>query len=143
MLRVPKKNRSVQLEDLADLKRWNIELVKEPITVLYDTFTLIHGVRVSASAPKLNLGRFGAGTSGHSHRLGIHTQIMHGRLQSWTESGCLRTVDNIDYLPHGEKPDWCQAFLELVINRKTGRYYCTPYPIIRYTTHFHGQLYST
>lgn len=142
MLSALKKSRTVQLEDLLDLRQWNIELVKDPITVLHKTFTLIHGIRVSASAPKQNLQRFGAGTSGHSHRVGVHTQIMHGRLQSWTESGCLRTVDNIEYLPHGEKPDWCQAFLELVINKRTGRYFCTPYPIIKYTTHFHGGIYS-
>jgi hypothetical protein len=66
MLRVLRKKRSVQLEDLADLKRWNIELVKEPITVLYDTFTLIHGEKVSLGAPKANLQTYGAGTLGHS-----------------------------------------------------------------------------
>jgi len=76
------------------------------VDVLFWTFTVIHGVKASQGVAKQNLIRYGSGTSGHSHRMNSFCQVMHGKLQGWFESGCLRTVKDVEYLPMGDRPDW-------------------------------------
>jgi predicted phosphodiesterase len=141
MMKTMRKNRSLYLEDVLGLPRFKIEMDHRPIMRLTESFTLIHGVKTNKMVAKANLLRFGSGTSGHTHRMGTWTEIMHGQLQSWNESGCLRTIDDIEYLPFGDKPDWANGFLDLRINFSTGKFFCTPHFIIKNECEFHGKIY--
>lgn len=135
-----RKAKSLYLEDALDLDRYRIQLSYNAIDVLYGTFTVIHGVKCSPGVAKANLLRYGSGTSGHSHRMNCWTQVMHGKLQGWWESGCLRKTTNVEYLPMGDKPDWANGYLTLKINKETGEFFCTPHFIINGKTEFNGQV---
>jgi hypothetical protein len=54
---------------------------------------------------KQNLMKYGSGTSGLSHRMGTYTEVFRVGVGGWQELGCPRTIENIEYLPHGDKPD--------------------------------------
>lgn len=134
--------KATQLEDLMKLDKVGATLSYNSVDVLYGTFTLIHGVKTGAGAAKANLLRYGSGCAGHDHRANCWTQILQGKLQGWWTSGCLRKCENVEYLPHGDKPDWANAFLSLVINKKTGKYFCKCHFIIDGVCEFNGKLYS-
>jgi hypothetical protein len=65
---------------------------------------------------------------------------MHGKLQGWWVSGCLRTVKNIEYQPLGDRPNWSQAFLTLTIRRDTGDFFCRPHFVNNDRCEFNGQI---
>lgn len=138
------KRRATRLEDLLRLDSPKIKatLSYSASDTLYGTFTIIHGVKTNAGAAKANLLRYGSGTSGHSHRANSHTQVMQGKLQGWFESGTMRTIKNIEYLPHGDQADWANAFLSLTINRNTGTFFCKTHYIISGTCEYNGKLYK-
>lgn len=136
------KRRATHLEDLMKLDKVGATLSYNGVDVLYGTFTLIHGIKTSAGAAKANLLRYGSGTSGHSHRANGHTQVMHGKPQGWRESACLRTIKNVEYLAHGDIPDWIQGFQTLMINKNSGKYFLQTYFIIGNTCEFHGKIYT-
>lgn len=140
LLKSMKKLKSLYLEEILDLNHYGIRLSYNAVDVLHGTFTLIHGVKCSAGASKANLLRYGSGTSGHSHRANSFTQVMGGKLQGWFESGCLRTVKNVEYLPLGDRPDWAHAYLTLTINQQTGHFFCKTHYIIDGKTEFQGSI---
>lgn len=140
LLTTTRRLRSFEIPDLFQFSKFGITYDPKPIMRIHDIFTVIHGVKTSKMAPRDNLRLFGSGTSGHTHRSGVWTEIMHGHLQSWTESGTLRTVDDVEYMPFGSKPDWSQSFVSLYINKK--KFFCTPHQIIGRQCEFHGKIYS-
>jgi hypothetical protein len=93
------------------------------VDVLYRNFTLVHGIKTGQGAAKANLLQYGSGMSEHTHWANSWSQVLNGRLQAWLESGCMRTIDNIEYLPHGDKPDWANSFVSLTIHRETGTFF--------------------
>lgn len=136
------KRRATQLEDLLKLDKVGATLSYNAVDILYGTFTLIHGVKTSAGAAKANLLRYGSGTSGHSHRGNSYMQKMRGTLAGWWESSCMRSIENIEYLPHGDSPDWCNGFLSLTINKNTGTFFSKSHFIIGNKCEFNGKVYS-
>jgi len=139
------RRKATTLEDLLRLSspKINAKLSYRALDTLYGTFNIIHGVKTNAGDAKANLLRYGSGTSGHSHRGNSFVQKMRGHLAGWWESSCLRTIENVEYLPHGDSPDWCNGFLSLTINRRTGTFFCKSHFIIGGQCEFNGKLYST
>lgn len=142
MVRTMKRHRSIDLEDVLEFDRYGVELSYNPEDTLYGTFTLVHGVKSTKNVAKANLGTYGSGTSGHSHRLGCYTETQRGTLQGWWESGCLRTTKHIEYLPFGARPDWANGYLELHINKNNGHFFVIPHFIIDHQTVHDGQLFA-
>jgi len=136
------RRKTTQLEDLMRLDKVGATLSYNGADVLYNTFTLIHGVKTNAGAAKANLMRYGSGTSGHSHRGNVACQKMRGVQAVWVESMCLRSIEQIEYLPHGDSPDWVQGFLSLTINRDTGKFFCKQHYIIKAECEFNGKIYG-
>lgn len=134
------KRRATHLEDLMQLDKVGATLSYNGVDTLYGTYHLIHGVKTSAGAAKANLLRYGSGTSGHSHRGNVATQKMQGTQAGWWESCCLRTIKNVEYLPHGDDPDWVQGFVSLLINPNTGKFFCNNHFIIKGECAFGGQI---
>lgn len=143
IIEVCTKRGATRLEDLMKLDKVDATLSYNGVDVLYRTFTLIHGVKTGPGAAKANLLRYGSGSSGHDHRANSFTQVMQGTLQGWWTSGCMRTIDKIEYLPHGDKPDWANAFVSLVIHRNTGHFFAKTHFIIDGKCEFNGQVYCS
>lgn len=141
LLKTMRKHESIHLEDVLALDKFGIDLSYNAEDTLFDSFTLVHGVKTTKNVAKQNLATYGSGTSGHSHRMGCYTETQRGKVQGWWESGCLRTTKNIEYLPFGSRVDWSQGFLELHINRN-GEFHCIPHFIINGRTWMNGQLFS-
>lgn len=141
LLKTMRKNQSLYLEDVLALDKFKIQLSYNPEDTLFNSFTLVHGVKTSKNVARQNLMAYGCGTSGHSHRMGCYTENQRGRVAGWWESGCLRTTKNIEYLPFGARVDWSQGFLELHIH-PSGEFHCLPHFIINGKTWVNGQLFS-
>lgn len=132
------------LDKLLELKNSKIDatLSKNGKDILFKTFTVVHGANTSKAAPKRNLEVYGSGTSGHTHRVNCHTQLLHGKIQGWWESGCMRRMKDVEYVEHGVDVDWCHAFLRLRINKNTGLFFCTPHIILDGKCDYNGRLYK-
>jgi hypothetical protein len=139
LMKTMRKRKTTDLAELLHLSRYDMELSKRPEEDLFG-FTVIHGVKTGPNVARANLKRYGSGTSGHSHRINCHTEIMHGKLQGWWESGCLCKTKNIPYLPLGDRPDWANGYLTLTVDRSTGEFWCTPHVIINGKTDFDGRI---
>lgn len=134
------RRKATELEDLLKLSRYGATLSKKAIDSIHG-FTLVHGIKTTANAAKANLLRYGSGTSGHSHRGNSFIQRMYGGMHGWWESFCFRKIDFIEYLPHGDLPDWCQGFLSLTI-RPDGKFFCKAHPIIKGQCEFNGTVFT-
>jgi hypothetical protein len=110
LLKTTRKNRSLHLEDVLSLNKFNINLSYSPEDVIGGMFTLVHGVKTSKNVAKQNLLAYGNGSSGHSHGMGCYTETQRGTVHGWWESGCLRTVKSIECLPFGSCVDWSQGY---------------------------------
>lgn len=140
LLKTMRETQSIYLEGVLELDKYKIKLSYAHQDILYNTFTVVHGVKTSPGVAKANLIRYGSGTSGHSHRMNAWTQVFQGSVQGWWESGCLRTTKAIEYLPHGDLPDWSNGFLTLYIDKKSGHFFCTPHFIIDGECEFNGEI---
>jgi hypothetical protein len=130
------------LEDILQLEKFNATLSYNGVDQ-YDKFSAIHGISCAKNAPDVNLRKYGSGTSGHTHRMGVTVEAYHGGRRSWNESGCLRTVTDVEFLPHGEVPNWTQGFLSLMRDKRNPDWFsCTPHPIIKYQAEFAGVRYA-
>lgn len=141
LLRLTRKSRSLELEDILSLDQFKIDLSHNGEDVLGGCFTLIHGDALSKTAAKTNLMRYGSGTSGHTHRMSMYTDVVYGRRHGWFESGCLRTTKNVEYLPFGKRTDWSTGFLDLYI--RGGKFFCQNHFIIDNETVFRGQVFRS
>ena len=141
ILTVSRWTKSTQLEDILELKKFNAFLSYNGVDRIHNTFSLIHGVSTQESASRLNLKKYGCGTSGHSHRANSYLESYIGGVRGWWESGCFRTLRDIEYLPRGEIPNWQQAFLTLAI-RPSGWFSCQTHLIVDHKCLFNGVLYD-
>jgi hypothetical protein len=142
ILEFQNKKGKQKIHELLNLDKYDVDMSYNAKDKLYGTFTVVHGVKTTAYAARANLLKYMSGCSGHSHRMNKWTQRIGGHVQGWWESGCLRTVENIEYLPHGDEADWSQGFLTLYINRNSGRFFCTPHFIHPWGCEFNGILYK-
>lgn len=141
ILSLSRWNKSTQLEDILGLSKFNARLSYSGVDILHGTFALIHGVKTAEGAARANLRKYGSGTSGHSHRANSYLESHVGGVRGWYESGCLRTIRDIEYLPHGEIPNWQQGFLSLAI-RPSGWFCCQTHLIVNGKCFFRGTLYQ-
>lgn len=136
---------TTRLEELLRLKDFNAKLSYNGVDRIHGSFTFIHGVSTVPSAPVQNLRKYGSGTSGHSHRGNSFIETYFGGVRGWWESFCLRTTENVEYLPRGAVANWQHGFLTLDI-RPTGLFFCQSHIIVKttkaYSCLYNGQLYQ-
>jgi len=130
MLKAIRTHGSTKLEEVLGLAELDIRLSYNSVDRLFDLFTLVHGVKCTANAAKANLLKYGDGTSGHTHRMGCHTEVMYGKIRGWWESGCLRTTKEVEYLPKGEVPNWANGFVSLLFDLEQRHYLANSHFII-------------
>jgi hypothetical protein len=134
---------TTKLDEMLGLKELNIEYDATPVKNYYGIYDVMHGLSLSKNAQEANiLNRMGSGTTGHSHRLGVKYMTKGGKHYSWSESGHMRTQDEVEYLPTAVLPDWQQGFIEVQFNEDRTSYFQTPHAIINGECIFNGKLYK-
>jgi hypothetical protein len=85
--------------------------------------------------------RVGRGEDGQRGHQRLDFRGSTRRLSRSGPPPCLRTIEKVMYLPHGDSPDWCNGFLSLFI-RPTGKFFCTPPFIVGGPCEFNGVIAS-
>lgn len=121
--------RCLDMNELLGLNKYEIEYLPY---FIYRDFMWKHGNRVnkySAYTAKNEFERENvSGTSGHTHRLGIHYRTTRGGYYLWMESGCLCSL-NPEYM-EGALPDWQHGVGLVQFKGDSNHFFATPIPII-------------
>jgi hypothetical protein len=82
--------------------------------------------KFSAYTAKAELEKYGrSGSSGHTHRLGVHMRRDHNGAHTWVETGCTCKLDP-EYMPD---PDWQNGCVVLTFEPTTGAVQAEPIEI--------------
>lgn len=136
---------STKLDKMLSLDELGIEYDDSVRRDYFGMFHIVHGLSLAKNAPSKNIGEyFGSGTSGHTHRLGIrHIKTQKGPM-SWAESGCLRLLDSVEYLPTGKIADWAHGFVTATfdLSEDQPKLFLKNHPIVDGVCEFNGKIYS-
>lgn len=134
---------SSELDQMLELDSLGIEYDPSEVRNYFDQFEVVHGLSLSKTAPRNNIHLYmGSGTSGHSHRLNCTYIRNKKHPYVWVESGTLRTVENVEYLPTAMVADWMQGFVTIVFDRNSDYFYAKTHPIVYGTVEFNGVIYK-
>lgn len=134
---------SAELDEMLELESMNIEYDPSEVRSYFERFEVVHGLSLAKTAPRLNINLYmGSGTSGHSHRLNS-TYIRNKKSPYvWVESGCLRTIDKVEYLTTGSIADWMQGFVTVVFDNDSDLFFSKTHPIVNGSCEFNGVIYK-
>jgi len=134
---------SSELDQMLELDSLDIEYDPSECRNYFDKFDVVHGLSLAKTAPRNNINMYmGSGTSGHSHRLNSTYVRNKKHPYIWVESGCLRTVDNVEYLNTAMVADWMQGFVTVVFDSETEYFYTKTHPIVNGSCEFNGIVYK-
>jgi hypothetical protein len=106
-------------------------------------FAVLHGTKTAKTRCEQYLRHFlCSGTSGHTHKLTRTTIPYYGGHFTWAESGCLRTIRKVEYLPGGHDPGGQHGFVTLWIDQDTGAMFLKGHEITDYRCEFQGVIYK-
>lgn len=132
-----------ELNEMLELDSLDIEYDPSEVRNYFDQFEVVHGLSLAKTAPRNNIHLYmGSGTSGHSHRLNCTYIRNKKHPYVWVESGTLRTVENVEYLPTAMVADWMQGFVTIVFDRDSDYFYAKTHPIVYGTVEFNGVIYK-
>lgn len=78
----------------------------------------------------------------NSHRLNSTYVKNKKNPYVWVESGCLRTIDNVEYLTTANVADWMQGFVTVTFDTDTDLFYSKTHPIVNGSCEFNGVVYK-
>lgn len=132
---------SAELDEMLDLKSFGIEYDPSEVRDYFGLFEVVHGLSLAKTAPRNNINMYmGSGTSGHSHRLNS-TYIRNKKSPYvWVESGCLRTIENVEYLNTAMVADWMQGFVTVTFDNEL--FFTKTHPIVNGSCEFNGVVYK-
>lgn len=134
---------SSELDEMLELESLNIEYDPAECRSYFDKFDIVHGLSLAKTAPRNNINLYmGSGTSGHSHRLNSTYVKNKKHPYVWVESGCLRTIDNVEYLNTANIADWMQGFVTVTFDNDTDLFYSKTHPIVNGSCEFNGVVYK-
>lgn len=134
---------SSELDEMLDLKSMNIEYDPTEVRSYFDKFDVVHGLSLAKTAPRNNINMYmGSGTSGHSHRLNSTYVRNKKSPYMWIESGCLRTIDNVEYLNTAMIADWMQGFVTVTFDTDSDNFFAKTHPIVNGSCEFNGIIYK-
>ena len=132
--------KSLKIEELLDLYSRRIEYI-ESGTMTFHDFVVKHGNLVRSKSGYTATGELEkvgtSGLSGHSHRLSQVYRRNVGGMFSWTECGCLCSL-NPEYM-EGQVPDWEHGLAYGTYERDGNRFEVHLAPIIKAKILFQGQ----
>lgn len=104
---------------------------------------MLHGTRTSANRLKQNLDMFQCHVlTGHTHKLESARKAYYGGYYIAMETGCLRTIRNVEYLPTGHIAGWAHGFVTVWIDKVTGQMFLKQHEIQDYKCEYKGVVYS-
>lgn len=115
-----------------------------PERFYYNIFYVIHGLSIAKNAATKNLYTYMAsGTSGHSHRLNSTYIANKKHNYVWIESGCLRTIENVEYLPTASVADWMQGFVIVTfyLGERKPMFFANTYSIVKGKCYYNNVIY--
>lgn len=132
-----------ELNQMLDLDKLNIIYDPSKCRNYFDNFDIVHGLSLAKTAPRNNIQLYmSSGTSGDSHRLNS-TYIKNKKNNYvWVESGCLRTLDDVEYLRTANIADWMQGFVTVVFDKDSEYFYVKTHPIVYGSCEFNGIVYK-
>lgn len=134
---------SSELDQMLELDSLDIEYDPSEVRNYFDKFDVVHGLSLAKTAPRNNINMYmGSGTSGHSHRLNSTYVRNKKHPYIWVESGCLRIVDNVEYLNTAMVADWMQGFVTVVFDTESDYFYTKTHPIVNGSCEFNGVIYK-
>lgn len=132
-----------ELNQMLKLDKLGIEYDPSECRNYFDRFDVVHGLSLAKTAPRNNINMYmGSGTSGHSHRLNSTYIRNKKHPYVWVESGCLRTIDNVEYLNTAMVADWMQGFVTVVFDTDNDYFYSKTHPIVNGSCEFNGVIYK-
>lgn len=132
-----------ELDEMLELKSMNIEYDPSECRSYFGKFDVVHGLSLAKTAPRNNINMYmGSGTSGHSHRLNSTYIRNKKNPYIWVESGCLRTVDNVEYLNTAMVADWMQGFATVTFDFESDLFFAKTHPIVNGSCEFNGVVYK-
>lgn len=132
-----------ELNQMLELDKLDIEYDPTNSRNYFNVFDVVHGLSLSKNAPEKNIYEYmGSGTSGHSHRLNSTYIKNKSSNYVWVESGCLRTIEDVEYIPTGKTVDWMQGFVTVDFDVDNGYFYSKTHPIVNGTCEYNGVIYK-
>ena len=133
---------SSKLEEMLELEKYGFIYDPAAVTNYFGMFDVVHGVSLAKTASRNNIFSFmSSGTSGDTHRLNsTYIRTKKGNFM-WCESGCMRTLDDIEYIPTGRIADWMQGFVTVSFDLEEGSFFAKTHPIINGNCEFNGKIY--
>lgn len=132
---------SSELDEMLQLKSLDIEYDTTEVRDYFGKFEVVHGLSLAKTAPRNNINVYmGSGTTGHSHRLNSTYIRNKKNPYVWVESGCLRTIDNVEYLNTATVADWMQGFVTVVFDKDL--FFTKTHSIVNGACEFNGVIYK-
>lgn len=137
---------TTKLDEMLCLEELGVEYDPTPIRNYGDIFEVVHGLSLSKNAPEKNIYQYmGSGCSGHSHRLNQRYITNRNSSYVWLESGCMRVIDNVEYLPTATIPDWTNGFVTVYFDCNedgVDSFFAETHPIINGKCRVNGVIYG-
>lgn len=104
---------------------------------------MLHGTRTSANRLKQNLDMFQCHViTGHTHKLERARKAYYGGYYEAMETGCMRTIKNVEFLPTGHIAGWAHGFVTVWVDKDTGQMFLKQHEISNYRCEYKGVVYS-
>ena len=136
---------TVKLEQMLSLPDFGIEYDPTAARKYFGCFSVLHGLSLAQNAPIKNIYQtFGAGSSGHTHRLqSRHIATRDAGVIQWIETGCLCESVLVPYLPTAIRANWSHGFGSVVfdLSEESPRVFAKTNPIVNGKTEFGGLIY--
>lgn len=108
---------TIDYSKMLKLDEVGIEYDPTPVRSYFNIYDIVHGLSLRDTAAKQNLTEYdNSGSSGHTHRLGSISLTKKNRHLMWNESGCMRNIKAIEYMPTAKTPNWANGFCETVFD---------------------------
>lgn len=133
---------SSRLSEMLELDKFGFIYDPAAVTNYFGMFDVVHGVSLAKTASRNNIFSFmSSGTSGDTHRLNsTYIRTKKGNFM-WCESGCMRTLDDVEYIPTARIADWMQGFVTATFDVKEGSFFAKTHPIVNGNCEFNGKIY--
>jgi predicted phosphodiesterase len=136
---------STKFDEMLKLADMGIVYDPSDVYTLFDIFDVVHGLKLAKNAAEQNIKDYmSSGSSGHTHRLNSKYMTNRKSPYVWLESGCMRLITQVEYLPTGVVADWQNGFVTVHfwIEGDKVRFYAQPNIIIDGRCYYNGVVYD-
>jgi hypothetical protein len=135
---------TIDYSQMLRLNEIGVEYDPAPIRMLFDCFTVVHGLALSKNAANKNIAHYASsGASSHTHRGSCLNTSIRGKHLSWFETSCMRLIKAVEYFPTSVIPDWVNGMTEIVfdLSEDSPLVFGKNHLIQKGKTNFNGYIY--